>query len=171
MSHPKDTSDVGLSATNIVLFVGNGLARSVVQQCTSHSLLEVRGWHCGTAPKGAAPQWRCHWHFSLLCAVSWAKVWNMTCPIQISSVKWWLWRKVRCTPVKVFQCWRSKWIGVAAYVPWSLPPCLPLIYFATPGLAVSPTLCCSWCLSFGGILTPAVIGESKCDIIRNSFHC
>ena len=50
-------------------------------------------------------------------------------------------------------------------------PLLPLIYFATPGLAVSPTLCCSWCLSFGGILTPAVIGESKCDIIRNSFHC
>ena len=107
--------------------------------------------------------------FSLLCAVSWAKAWNMACPIQISSVKWWLWRKVRCTPVKVFQCRRSKWFSVAAYVLWSRPPWLPLIYFATPSFVVSPTFCCSGCLSFCGILTPAVIGVSKCDIIRHPF--
>ena len=57
----------------------------MVQQCTSHSLLQVQDWRCDTAPQGAAFQ-LCHWQFSLLCAVSWEKVWNMTCPILISPI-------------------------------------------------------------------------------------
>ena len=103
--------------------------------------------------------------FQSQCVASGQKVWNMACPIQISSVKWWLWRKVRCTPVKVDQCRISKGFGVAAHVLWSWPPWLPLICFVMLGLSVFPTFCCSWCLSICCILTPAVIVESKCEKI------
>ena len=121
-----------------------------MQQCTSHSLLQVRGWRCDTAPQGAAFQ-LCHWLFSLLCVVSWAKVWNMTCPILISPINGN--RAGKCAaPQWATKFRRSKWFGVAAHVPWFQPPWLSKIYFTTLSCAVFPlsvawVAVVQWCLN------------------------